>query len=210
MKTKTSKSIEVVYWITKIGYYIMILGGVALLGFLFALLAGFDMNSVNFTMTLPAKVNFIEPAIFSRSGTYLVRLENFVGTIQFEQFSETPLYIRMVFSLTAIMVYGAGIIIIHYFRLFIQNIYQKQFFHQRNAQYLKYIALAFASLWIFIKVSAILLFFVFSESLLIKNAELTSPYSGGFTGLWMALLMYILAQVFAQGRRIDEENKLTV
>ncbi|HKK10008.1 MAG TPA: DUF2975 domain-containing protein, partial [Bacteroidales bacterium] len=94
--------------------------------------------------------------------------------------------------------------------VFIRNIYQHRFFDAQNQKSLLVISYTLIIVWAVVKISGTIMFFVVEESLVLNSVELTSPNAGGLSLLFTGLLTYVLAKVFAEGRRIEEENRLTV
>jgi hypothetical protein len=210
-KEKSSTSIRVIYWIMRIGYFLGLAGGVILLGFLIALLSGMDMESVNFQITLPAKMTLVETGFLNSGGQVVpVRLNDMTGSLQFEQFSEAPIKVKLAFVFATLIIYGALLVILQKMMVFIRNIYQHRFFDAQNQKSLLVISYTLIIVWIVVKISGTIMFFVVEESLVLNSVELTSPNAGGLSLLFTGLLTYVLAKVFAEGRRMEEENRLTV
>lgn len=210
-KEKSSTSIRVIYWLTRIGYYLGLAGGVILLGFLIALLSGMEMGSVNFQITLPAKMTLIETGFLNSGGQVVpVRLNDMTGSLQFDQFSSAPLKVKLAFVFATLFIYGAFLVILQKTMVFIRNIYQHRFFSEQNQKSLLIISYTLVIVWAVVKISGTVMFFVMKGALVLNSVDLTSPNTGGLTLLFTGLLTYVLAKIFAEGRRIEEENRLTV
>lgn len=208
---KSSTSIRVIYWIARIGYYLGLIVGVILLCILFALLFGVELDNVNFRISLPANIAVVESGVLKVVGESIsVRINGMQGYLQFAQFSDVPLIVKVFFLTAAVLIYGALLLVVYRLKLFTRNIYQHYFFSKQNQNSLLYISYILIGLWVVIKIGGTVMFFVLEEAITVKGVELTSPSTGGLTTLFMGLFAYILAKVFAEGRRIEEENRLTV
>lgn len=208
---KISKSIQVIYWVARLGYYLVILGGIVMIGLIIPLLAGWEIENTNFTMELPAVIKTDHEGVINiGSNPIQVELRSLQGEIRFENFYTSDFKFRMLFSLFLVVFYGGFIFIAYFFMRFIRNIHQRLFFSYKNEQYLKLISYLVVGMWILLKALFIVVYFYFTRFLNIEGVELGAPNINGFNQLLFGVFVYVLAKVFAEGRRIDEENRLTV
>jgi len=208
MKTKqTPQSVNIIYWITNIGFWIYLLVSV----FAFFLAMGFItgwVHNIDLNIGMPLALDLSESGVIQMNGeTFAIQFNQLYGNMQI---ADAPTYITRTFGIFMIIILFIFLYIFQTFREFIKTIYKGSYFDRKNIMLLKRIAYALV-----ISYLLNVLNIVFQYFYLVRNIELeTAHFSGNFETypviLLVSLFIWVLSHVFQKGVELQNENELTI
>lgn len=200
-------SLKLIYWLTNIVYYFMILG--AIMALIFSLLLFFNkIGDMHLNVSLPIKVDFHETGILHLNNQN-IKVE-LVGAAPKIHFLDTPNFLTKQLSLFIILIVSFCAFLVYTFRTFVKNVYQGSVFSLKNIALLKQLAYGLIGMWMFGVIYFRLGYHFLAKNLIFENIHITDDIPNYSGVLLTALFIWVLAHIFKMGLELKQETDLTI
>ncbi len=208
VQKKIPLSIKIIYWLTQITFWLVVLVFVGAITMNIALQAEWLGDNMQLHTTLPVKVDYTE------KGT--VNLYNSVQDVEFVEaigklhFIDTNKDLAKWFGGVLL---GAIILLLYIFLMFknfISNVYRGIIFERYNIRMLKKISYGLVGLWLFLNIYSWLFYYFIAQHIEFEHLEVTGEMDSYGGILLAALLLWVLSHIFMRGVKLQEEQELTV
>lgn len=204
---KTPLSIRILYWLTNIVFWLMIL--IASTVFVVNLIFLTDINETfQLRINMPVPIEVVENGkMFLTGGEEVVRIEEAYGKLHFVN---TPFFISKIVARILFVVLMLGLFMLWRFKQLINNLKNGLFFVKENVLGIKQIAYGLLALWISTRVYMEILY-----RMLVKHIEFDSIIVGSQIGdydfmVQLALVLWVMAHVFGKGIELQNYKDLTI
>jgi hypothetical protein len=205
--TKKHLSIKIIYWITNVLFWILVV--VAILGLVLAGAFMFKLfDETQLHVGVPVAINVLE------KGT--LELNNSVSSIEFVEmygkihFIDTSPEIGQVYSFFILVALAFVFYIFYTFRKFITNVYHGVYFDLFNISLLKRISYALVGFWAFSVFYAYFQYYYLVKNLEFSTIEISGDVETNSYVLLSALFIWVLSHIFMKGCELQEENSYTI
>jgi len=204
---KKPRSIKVIYWITKITFWLFAVMSVLM----FALSSAFLFEVFDKTQLhvgVPIGVNILE------QGDAVIN--NQVINVEFKEmygklhFIDCPPFIGKTYSYYIFIMLSISLYIFMTFKNFITNVYHGQYFERKNILLLKRIAYALVGFWLFTVFYGYFQYFYLVQNLEFTSISITDKVETYPIILLVALFTWVLSHIFIKGVELKNENELTI
>lgn len=206
---KKPLSINIIYWITNILFWIfsaISVAGIILVGILMLGL----LDNLQLHAGIPIAVNVIEQGSLDLNlSSTLINVE-FVEMYGKMHFIDTPPALGRIYSAFMLIILIIFFYIFYTFRRFINNVYQGKYFDFDNIALLKRISYAMVVTWIFTAIYAYFQYFFIAINLNFKSLEVTSNIQTYPVILLVALIIWVLSHIFMKGCELQDETNYTI
>ena len=205
---KSPLSIRILYWLTNIIFWLMIL--IATVVFVANLIFLTDLNEINFQLRIqmPVPIEVVESGtMYLDDGEHAVRIEDAYGKLHLV---DTPFFITKIIARILFVVLMLGLFMTWRFKQLVTNLKTGLFFVKENVLGIKQIAYGLLALWITTRIymevlnHAIVKHLDF-ESIIIGN----QPADFDFM-IQLALGLWVMAHVFGKGIELRDYKDLTI
>ncbi len=209
METKKSPlSIRILYWLTNITFWLMILITAVVLIVNVILLTDVFSEDTQLRIQMPVPVEVVEDGNFSIPGSSLtVRIEEAYGKLYFV---DTPIFITKTVARILLVVIGLGLFITWKFKLFITNLKNGLLFEIQNINNLKHMAYAIVGLWLVTRIYMGILYRIVVSRLDFDSIIIGDQVNDFDDMLIVALILWVLSHVFIKGVEMKKEQELTI
>lgn len=204
---KSPLSIRILYWLTNIVFWLMIL--IATVVFIANLIFLTDINEAfQLRIQMPVSISIVEDgSMFLSSGEETVRIEEAYGKLHLV---DTPFFISKIVTRVLFVVVMLGLFMVWRFKQLISNLKNGLFFVKENVLGMKQIAYGLLALWITTRVYLELLY-----HMLVKHIEFESIIIGNQRAdydfmVQLALVIWVMAHVFGKGIELRDYKDLTI
>jgi hypothetical protein len=204
---KNPTSIKIIYWITKITFWIFAVMSVLLFSLASALLFEiFDETQLH--IGIPVAINIIEQGEAVVNNQVLnVEFKEMYGKLHF---IDCPPFIGKTYSYFIFIITSISLYIFITFKKFITNVYKGDYFERKNILLLKRIAYALTSIWISTVFYAYFQYFYLVQHLEFTSISITDDLETYPIILLVALFTWVLSHIFIKGVELKHENELTI
>lgn len=204
---KTPLSIRILYWLSNIVFWLMIL--IATVVFVINLIFLTDVD-VNFQLRvqMPFPIEVVEDGkMYLADGVQTVRIEEAYGKLYLV---DTPFFITKIVARILFVVLMLGLFMTWRFKQLITNLKNGLFFVIENVLSIKQIAYGMLALWVTTR-----LYMEIVNRLLVKVVEFDSVIIGTQRAdydfmLQLALVLWVMAHVFGKGIELRDYKDLTI
>lgn len=204
---KTPLSIRILYWLTNIVFWLMILIATAV--FVINLIFLTDINETfQLRIQMPVSIAIVEDgSMFLPSGEETVRIEEAYGKLHLV---DTPFFISKIVTRVLFVVVMLGLFMVWRFKQLITNLKNGLFFVKENVLGIKQIAYGLLALWITTRVYLELVYHMLVkhiefESVIIGNQRVDYDFM-----VQLALVIWVMAHVFGKGIELRDYKNLTI
>lgn len=200
-------SIKVIYWITKITFWIFTVMSVLLFALASALLFEvFDETQLH--IGIPVGINILEQGEAVINNQVLnVEFKEMYGKLHF---IDCPPFIGRTYSYFIFIITSISLYIFITFKNFITNVYKGEYFERKNILLLKRIAYALVSIWIFTVFYGYFQYFYIVQNLDFTSISITDKVETYPIILLVALFTWVLSHIFIKGVELKKETDLTI
>jgi len=207
-KTKTPVSIRIIYWLTEVSFWLVILSAAFVLAFNVLAFTPFFGNDLQLHVAFPVKFNVLDKGVLELHGKDLqVELVEASSKIHF---INTPMYIARIFGTAMLLAMGFLIYIAFLFRSFIVNVKKNRVFEPSNIAYLRNISYGLFGLWLFAVIYTRIFHRIVLHSISFEQVELLEDHRRFAGLLLLSLFIWVLSHVFLVGAKMKEEQDLTI
>jgi hypothetical protein len=205
---KTPLSIQIIYVLTSIVYYLTIITSSFGIIFAIGLFFGLWGDDLNLHSQMPFEANVLETGTAMYWGQN-IQLELVEASGKFH-YIDTPLIVARTNAVAMFGIFPLIFFVVFLFHRFIRNVSEGKIFDAQNFYLLRKLSYVLAGMWLFtIFYFQLLQRAVFSE-LSFENLEFSNS-GGWYSGLIMAALFtWVLSHIFLKGLELKEENELTI
>ena len=204
---KTPLSIRILYWLTNIVFWLMIL--IATIVFIMNLIFLTDVD-VNFQLRvqMPLPIEVVEDGrMHLADGVETVRIEEAFGKLYLV---DTPFFITKIIARILFVVLMLGLFMTWRFKQLTTNLKNGLFFVIENVLFIKQVAYGLLALWLTTRV-----YMEVVNRLLIKVVEFDTVIIGNQRAdydfmLQLALGLWVMAHVFGKGIELKDYKDLTI
>ncbi len=209
MKTHSSPlSIRIIYWTTNFAMLVLGLVFIASIVFNIMLYTDFFGNNLQLHTSFPVKVDFLQKGVLTL-GQQQVDVE-FVQATSKIHFINTPVSIARKIAPIISLISFFAIFMFSVFRKFILNVKQGLTFNIQNINLLKKLSYILVGFWIFTMIYMRVFYYYIAQNIEIANVRIGNQFSSYVGILFVALIIWVLAHIFATGLKLQEEQDLTV
>ncbi len=205
---KSPLSIRILYWLTNIVFWLMVL--IAAVVFVANLVFLTDVDDVNFQLRIQMPVSFelVEEGIVSLSSVeHTVKIEKALGNVYLV---ETPFFLTKIMARAIFIVLLLGLFMMWRFKQLVTNLKNGLFFINANVLNIKQIAYGLLALWIITKVYMELMYHFFVKNLEFETIIIGSERLDNNYMVQLALLLWVMAHVFGKGIELRDYKDLTI
>jgi hypothetical protein len=207
---KAPLSIRILYWLTNIVFWLMILVATAVFVFNLILLTDLFGEDVQLRVQMPVAIEVVEDGSVSLpNGDMTVRIEEAYGKLHLV---DTPIFITRIVGRILFVMIMLGLYMTWRFKQFITNVKNGVVFETENINNLKQIAYGLLALWI-----TTLVYMEVVYQLFVKYIEFDSIIMGNEyeryeqnTMFFAALALWALAHILTKGVEMKKEQELTI
>jgi len=205
---KAPLSIRILYWLTNIVFWLMILIATAVFVFNLILLTDLFGEDVQLRVKMPVPIEVVENGSVSLpNGELTVRLEEAYGQLHLV---DTPIFVtrivgRILFVMIMLVLYMTW-----RFKQFISNVNRGVVFEAENINNLKQIAYGLLALWITIKVYLEVVYQTFVKYIDFDSIIIGQNRFEMNNTLLAALALWALAHILMKGVEMKKEQDLTI
>ena len=204
---KKPRSIKVIYWMTKITFWIF--AAMSVLLFALATVLLFEViDETQLHIGVPIGINVLEQgeAVINHQ-VLKVEFKEMYGKLHF---IDCPAFIGKTYSYFIFIITSVSLYIFITFKNFITNVYQGQYFERKNILLLKRIAYALLGVWLFTVFYGYFQYFYLVQNLEFTSITITDKVETYPVILLVALFTWVLSHVFIKGVELKNENELTI
>jgi hypothetical protein len=208
---KAPLSIRILYWLTNIVFWLMIL--IATLVFVFNLILLTDLfgEDVQLRVQMPVPIEVVEDGSVSlRNGDIMtVRVEEAYGKLHLV---DTPIFITRIVGRILFVMIMLGLYMTWRFKQFITNVKNGIVFETENINNLKQIAYGLLALWITTLVYMEVVYQIFVKYIEFDSIIMGNEYERyeQNTMFFAALALWALAHILTKGVEMKKEQELTI
>jgi len=205
---KTPLSIQIIYWLANIAFWLMVLIATVLFILNLIFLTDVFTDTIQLRIQMPVPIEVVEEGkLFLSDAVQTVRIEEAYGKLYLV---DTPFYITKMVTRVLFIVVLLGLFMTWRFKQFITNIKKGLLFESENIKNLKQIAYGLLALWLSTKIYMEVIY-----RALIKYLDFDSiiigEYVNNYNGLLIfSIALWALAHVFVKGLEMKEEQNLTI
>jgi len=205
---KSPLSIRILYWLTNIIFWLMIL--LATVVFVANLFFLTDVNEINFQLRIkmPVPIEVVENGtMYLDDGEHTVRIEEAYGKLYLV---DTPFFITKIIARIIFVVLMLGLFMTWRFKQLVSNLKNGLFFVKENVLGIKQIAYGLLALWISTRIYMEVL-----NHAIVKHLDFESIIIGSQRGdydfmVQLALALWVMAHVFGKGIELQDYKDLTI
>jgi len=212
METNESPlSIDVIYWVTNISFWIMVITSFGLLLSNILINVGVNIDLDTAGRLLPVSVKLQE--------TGHLNLNNKTNTLKLVTYSDhievldPPQIITKKVTFVNLLLFLTVTSVFWVFRKFLKNVRKGETFSVKNIYLLKKLSYILVGLWLIQFIySQFLIFFILGH-LKFDHVQMLSGnflYNSQIDILWDALFIWVLAHIFITGLKLKQEKDLTI
>ena len=205
---KKPLSIKIIYWLTQIAFWLVVLVFFAAIAINVALQAELFGDDMQLHTVLPVQVNYTEKGTLHIDQT--VQEVAFVEAIGKLHFINTNEYLAKWFGVVLLVAIFILLYIFLMFKNFISNVYRGIIFERYNIRMLQKISYGLVGLWLFFKVYSWLFYYFLARHIEFEHLEITGDINSYGGILLAALLLWVLSHIFMRGVKLREKQELTV
>lgn len=204
---KTPLSIRILYWLSNIVFWLMILIATAVFVINLIFLTDVDVN-FQLRIQMPFPIEVVEDGrMHLAGGVQTVRIEEAYGKLYLV---DTPFFITKIVARILFVVLMLGLFMIWRFKQLITNLKNGLFFVVENVLFIKQVAYGLLALWVTTRV-----YMEIVNRLLVKLVEFDSVIIGTQRAdydfmLQLALVLWVMAHVFGKGIKMKNYQDLTI
>ncbi len=207
---KAPLSIRILYWLTNIVFWLMIL--IATLVFVFNLILLTDLfgEDVQLRVQMPVPIEVVEDGSVSLpNGDMTVRIEEAYGKLHLV---DTPIFITRIVGRILFVMIMVGLYMTWRFKQFITNVKNGIVFETENINNLKQIAYGLLALWITTLVYMEVVYQIFVKYIEFDSIIMGNEYERyeQNTMFFAALALWALAHILTKGVEMKKEQELTI
>ncbi len=203
---KASLSIRVIYWVTNVLFWVLIIASTIFIIDAVLFYSGVKTSSGMVGETFPAEILVKKTSHFVMNNQ-TIKLE-MVGTTESIVFSNPPDFISKQIAPLFLLKILALTYLLWFFRKFIKNVKRGEIFTIKNITLLKRISYVLAGYWIVLFVSSQIASYYITGPLNFSKIYLDFILTGHL--LWDALFIWVLAHIFITGLKLKQEKDLTI
>lgn len=205
---KAPLSIRILYWLTNIVFWLMILVATAIFVFNLVLLTDIFGEDVQLRVKMPVPIEVVEDGSVSLpNGELTVRIEEAYGNLYLV---DTPIFVTRIVARILFVMIMLGLYMIWRFKQFIGNIKNGVVFETENINNLKQIAYGLLALWITIKIYMEVVYQTFVKYLDFDSIIIGHQRYEMNNTLLAALALWALAHILMKGVEMKKEQELTI
>lgn len=207
-KNKNPLSIKIIYWLTNIIYWLIIVVGGGVLVFNVLVYTSFFGNDLQLHAHLPVKANVLEEGTLRlNSTTHKIALVNASSQVHL---INTPISVARKYGTVLLIAFMFLFYLFFTFRKFIVNVHKDIIFEDVNVDLLRHLAYGLLAFWFFAILYSRLAYAYIKNAIDFQHVEITEEYRN-FAGLLMlALFVWVLSHIFQRGVKLQEDKDLTV
>lgn len=211
MKTKhTPTSINLLYWLSNfslvmlsIGFFIVIVIGI--IGYTGT---GNIDKGFSFNVPFPVKVDYISSGNLI-SNNQDIKVELIDASARLKIIDPPAIIGKLsIFVLLCVILFSGLLVLI--FRKFMKNVKAGLVFTVENINLLKYLSYGLLVVWLFQSIIIPIFYLYISDKLEFKDTTFTIELFQYSSTLVIALVIYVLAHIFLNGVRLQQEKDLTI
>jgi len=205
---KRPLSIKIIYWLTQITFWLVVLVLVGALAMNVAIQAEWLGDNMQLHTVLPVQVNYTEKGTLNIDQTIQeVEFVEAIGKLHFINTSEDIAKWFGVFLIVAIIFL---LYIFLMFKNFVSNVYRGIVFERYNIRMLQKISYGLVGMWLFLNIYSWLFYYFIAKRIEFEYLEITGEVDSYGGILLAALLLWVLSYIFMRGVKLREEQELTV
>lgn len=205
---KSPLSIRILFWLTNIAYWLMILISGVVLIFNIVFLTDFFSEDIQLRIQMPVPIEVVEDGkIYTSDSDLTVRIEEANGKLYFV---DTPIRITKAVARVLFFIMLLALFITWKFKKFITNLKNGEFFEVDNINNLKHIAYGIVGLWLFTRIYMEVIYRMLVKFMEFESIIIGSDVNDNDDVLLLALGLWVLAHVFAKGVEMKKEQELTI
>jgi len=205
---KAPLSIRVIYWLSQITYWlVLVLTGAILVANLVFLTNIFDQE-IQLRIQMPVPIEVVEEGTLSFQGLdQKVKIEEATGKLYL---IDTPIFITKTAARILLFVILIAFYMTYCFREFITNIKNGLLFENSNIKYLKRIAYGLLALWLSTIIYSQIVYHYLVRHLEFDTIIVSQQLNKHDYFIQAALLLWALAHIFAKGNEMQQDQELTI
>jgi len=207
---KAPLSIRILYWLTNIVFWLMILIATAVFVFNLILLTDLFGEDVQLRVQMPVPIEVVEDGSVSLPNVDMtVRIEEAYGKLHLV---DTPIFITRIVGRILFVMIMLGLYMTWRFKQFITNVKNGVVFEKENINNLKQIAYGLLALWITTLVYMEVVYQIFVKYIEFDSIIMGNEYERyeQNTMFFAALALWALAHILTKGVEMKEEQELTI
>jgi hypothetical protein len=207
-KRKNPLSIVIIYWLTQIAFWLMVLVFFGAIAGNIALQFGAIGNDLQIHGEMPVETSYTEKGYFEIMGvTQEVAYVEATGKLHF---IDTNSKLAKWFGYLLMGVVSITLYIFLNFKRFIGNVYRGFIFERFNIRMLKKMAYGLIIFWAFMIIYSRMFYYFIAREITFEHLEISSNMNSYGFLLVAALFLWVLSHVFMTGVKLQDDQSLTV
>lgn len=203
----TARSINIIYWLTRTGRWIILVCIFTTLLFEILSMTG-CIKAKTFGLDLPFSFSLKEQGTMILYDNIMpLKLTHCTAHLET---NNTPDEIYLIFGLILIIWQLIGLFIINHLYKLISNVKRQDVFNIRNTFHLRMMALGSGFFWLFTQFYSRALYVWLRDKIHLNSIDIQSSTNIFNFSISIALILWALSYIFEEGNRIHEEQQLTV
>ena len=205
---KAPLSIRILYWLTNVIFWLMIVISIAVFVVNLILLTDIFTEDIQLRVQMPVPIEVVEDGSVSLpNGELTVRVEEAYGKLHLV---DTPIFITRIVARILFVMVMLGLYMLWRFRQFITNVKNGIVFEKENINNLKQIAYGLLALWITTMVYMEVVYRMFIKYLEFDTIIIGYERYEMNSTILAALGLWALAHILMKGVEMKQEQELTI